>query len=29
MAHLPVAKIEEMAKANGFGQREADYFRKL
>jgi hypothetical protein len=27
--HLPVEKIERMAKINGFGMRESDYFRKL
>ena len=29
MAHLPVEKVERMAKANGFGMKEGDYFRKL
>jgi hypothetical protein len=29
MAHLPVETVERMAKANGFGMKEGDYFRKL
>jgi hypothetical protein len=28
MAHLPAEKVEAMAKARGFGRREADYLRK-
>jgi hypothetical protein len=28
MGHLPVEKVEQMAKARGFGMREGDYFRK-
>jgi hypothetical protein len=29
MAHLPAENVEAMAKARGFGMKEADYFRKL